>query len=252
MKSQLTSYDTRALRARVGAFSCHDQDALQAIQHAASIVRLKRGQPLKVSCEERRLVYIVRSGFLAVTASLVPQRRLVLSLVFPAGILRTALLPQLGQLSVVATMNSIVFKLSEAALQDMARQAGAVQALLEEGTAAQLMRDKLQIALLSGATGEERVASFLTEIAFRLGRPHGAGAIVDVPLSRTDIAQYLALNPDTLSRIFSRFKVQGLIRFANRRSVEITDLAALAERDPIGWLRSPGLGREALKAGALG
>jgi CRP/FNR family transcriptional regulator, anaerobic regulatory protein len=252
MKIQPASFDTQELRARLGLFGNHDLDALQTIQQSAAIVRLKRGQPLKLSGEEGRLVYIVRSGFLAVTASLVTDRRLVLSLLFPAGILRPATLPRLAQSSVVATMNSIVLKLGEVTLREMARQSGAVQALLDAAAVTQLMRDKLQIALLSGATGEERVASFLAEIAYRLGRPHGTGAIIEIPLSRTDIAQYLALNPDTLSRIFSRFKAQGVIRFENRRRVEITDLAALAERDPIGWLRSPALGHMPAKAGGWG
>jgi hypothetical protein len=55
-------------------------------------------------------------------------------------------------------------------------------------------------AIVGGLSGEDRVVSFLIELTLRLGTPAAAGITFTVPLSHTEIADYLALNADTLSR----------------------------------------------------
>ncbi|MGC5340792.1 helix-turn-helix domain-containing protein, partial [Escherichia coli] len=81
--------------------------------------------------------------------------------------------------------------------------------------------------------GDERVAGFLLETA-RRAHKNGNGDLIDMPVSRTDLAHHLALNPDTLSRVVSRFNAQGLIAMPSRRSFRILDAAGLAEVSPIG------------------
>ena len=53
-----------------------------------------------------------------------------------------------------------------------------------------------------------------------------------MPFDRKDIAFYLGLNPDTLSRIMSRFKTAGLIVQPERSRAVVRDLSALAARSP--------------------
>lgn len=53
-----------------------------------------------------------------------------------------------------------------------------------------------------------------------------------MPLDRREIAGYLGLNPDTLSRIMSRFKAAGLIGQPERSRALVRDLSALAARSP--------------------
>ena len=52
------------------------------------------------------------------------------------------------------------------------------------------------------------------------------------PFDRKEIAFYLGLNPDTLSRIMSRFKRAGLISQPERSRALVRDLSALAARSP--------------------
>jgi CRP-like cAMP-binding protein len=86
---------------------------------------------------------------------------------------------------------------------------------------------------LGGLSGEQRVASFLIELALRLGTPGGSGISFDLPLSRTDIADHLALNADTLSRIMSRLKTRGLIAQTGRTRAVIPDWTRLCELTPV-------------------
>ncbi len=54
----------------------------------------------------------------------------------------------------------------------------------------------------------------------------------ELPFNRKDIADYLGLNPDTLSRIMSRLKAAGLIGHSERNRAVVRDFPALAARTP--------------------
>ena len=72
-------------------------------------------------------------------------------------------------------------------------------------------------------SAEERVAGFLIEMA---GRRPGAAAI-DLPMSRQDIADYLGLTIETVSRTFSQLAQSGTIALENSRRVVFCNRAAL-------------------------
>jgi len=88
--------------------------------------------------------------------------------------------------------------------------------------------------VLGRYTGPERLAAFLADLARRTGWPRGAGLEVMLPMSREDIADHLGLNADTVSRLCSRLKGAGLVRFPAPSRCEIPDLAALEATIPLG------------------
>jgi CRP/FNR family nitrogen fixation transcriptional regulator len=51
----------------------------------------------------------------------------------------------------------------------------------------------------------------------------------DLPMSRTDIGDYLGLTIETVSRVFSRLKDKGYIRMPSLRKVEIAKWQALQD-----------------------
>lgn len=72
-------------------------------------------------------------------------------------------------------------------------------------------------------SAEERVACFLLEMA---SRKSGAGAI-DLPMSRQDIADYLGLTIETVSRTFTQLALSGTITLESSRRVVLRNRAAL-------------------------
>jgi hypothetical protein len=86
------------------------------------------------------------------------------------------------------------------------------------------LRAKRRSALIGRATAMERVSAFLLEMVD--GHPGGACAVVLLP-SRHDIADYLSLAMETVSRVLTCLRVRGVIRFAAIRSVQICNRKAL-------------------------
>ena len=80
-----------------------------------------------------------------------------------------------------------------------------------------LRRSREHVLTLGCRTACERVASFLNDLAVRLGNRRS----LDLPMSRQDIADYLGLTIETVSRTFTLFQTAGLIRLHGRRSVEL-------------------------------
>jgi CRP/FNR family transcriptional regulator len=80
-------------------------------------------------------------------------------------------------------------------------------------------------------SADERLAAFLVDLSRRLSARGFSASRFELRMPRTDIANYLRLAPETVSRVFRRFQDDGMIR-VSRREVEISDarrLAALAE-----------------------
>ena len=64
--------------------------------------------------------------------------------------------------------------------------------------------------MLGSLTGEQRVAAFLVSSGTRQGQVVSNRCTLRLPMLRADIADYLSLNPDTLSRIMSDLQQRGI------------------------------------------
>jgi CRP-like cAMP-binding protein len=73
-------------------------------------------------------------------------------------------------------------------------------------------------------SAEERVAGFLLEMAGR----NSSGAAVDLPMSRQDIADYLGLTIETVSRTFTQLVQSGTIVLETSRRIQFRNRAALS------------------------
>lgn len=83
-----------------------------------------------------------------------------------------------------------------------------------------------QMLLLGRKSATEKVASFLLLIADRQG---GDGTGIEVPMTRGDIADYLGLTIETVSRTLTRLKHEGLISLPVPARIEICDYDRLKE-----------------------
>jgi CRP/FNR family nitrogen fixation transcriptional regulator len=88
-----------------------------------------------------------------------------------------------------------------------------------------ISRLQSQLLIVGRITAPEKVGSFILEMAMRLSR--GRSDTVALPITRYDIAEYLAVSVETVSRSLSDLKHRGLIQMSGTREVKIIDRDAL-------------------------
>lgn len=93
-------------------------------------------------------------------------------------------------------------------------------------TASELQRAEKHVLLLV-RTAQERVASFLLEMADRAA---GTGT-VELPMSRQDIADYLGLTIETVSRTLTSLEAQAAIALPSSRKVRLINMRELRRLD---------------------
>ena len=80
-------------------------------------------------------------------------------------------------------------------------------------------------ALMLIKNAQERVGSFLLEMADRIS----IGNLIELPMSRQDIADYLGLTIETVSRTFTILEGASAIGLPNSRAVVLRDRAVLRD-----------------------
>lgn len=86
---------------------------------------------------------------------------------------------------------------------------------------------------LGRKTAAEKIASFLLMIARNIdptADPARRAAAFDLPLSRAEIADFLGLTIETVSRQFTRLRNDGVMRIENNRHIIVDDLRRLEVR----------------------
>jgi CRP/FNR family nitrogen fixation transcriptional regulator len=92
-----------------------------------------------------------------------------------------------------------------------------------------LSRLQSQLLTLGRITALEKVGSFLLELASRSSAE--SNDKIALPISRYDIADYLALSVETVSRSLTDLKNRGVIKMLSTRIVKIVDRDALDEAE---------------------
>jgi CRP/FNR family transcriptional regulator, anaerobic regulatory protein len=213
--------------------STPDDNRFASLGSRATLIRAKRGQQLALGTGATEAVYIVRSGLLVVQAAPPAKLRQLLALLYPGDIFRSTFAPPLPGTVLTAAgacdlwrLQAPIFETALSADAELGRRLG-------QQLADQQARKLMHVAIIGGMSGEERVASFLIELALRIGTNCAAGISFEIPLSRADIADYLALNPDTLSRIMSRLRARGVVSQPGRRLALVQNWNGLCALSPM-------------------
>jgi len=206
---------------------------LGALRQCVTTVRARRRQRLALVRGQAEAVYIVRAGLLVLQTMPPGKHRQLLELLYPDDIFRSAFAPPLIESTLSAVAVSEIWRLPAANFETLLCTDAVLGQHLNRQLADQHARAILHLATVGGFNGEERTASFLMELALRIGTRCANGISLEIPLSRTEIADYLALNPDTLSRIMSRLKGRGVVTQTGRARVVLPDWEGLCALSPI-------------------
>jgi CRP/FNR family transcriptional regulator, nitrogen fixation regulation protein len=130
------------------------------------------------------------------------------------------------QFSAEAIETCVVLVVKRSALVTLAERDGDIARQLWSHTAAELQRVRTHTLLLI-KSAEQRVACFLIEMADRKTN-HEA---VELPMSRQDIADYLGLTIETVSRTLTHLEAKAAIALPSSRRIVLRNRPALMRLD---------------------
>ena len=163
-------------------------------------------------------VYAVRSGTFKIYTVDAEGREHVLGFHLPGELMGLkAIYPKRHITNAMALDTATVCRLPYEGLSDMAMHIPGLQSQLVR----LMSKDLTEAVTLAGDfTAEERLAAFLTGLSRRYVERGFSATEFNLTMSRRDVANYLRLAPETVSRVFARFEKDQLIA-VDRRAVTL-------------------------------
>lgn len=197
-------------------------DALIALEQIGTRRLYQRDTEIYAEGDAADCWYKVVSGAVRTTKQLADGRRHVAEFFFAGDCFGFDSTPA-RMFSAEAVGDAIVMRFSRAATDRLIDDQPQLARRLCTMTLRDLAHAQTRMLLLGRMTAPERVASFLLELAER----RDAHRLLDVPMSRTDIADYLGLTIETVCRVLSALKRNGTIATPTIHQIELRDRAAL-------------------------
>ena len=205
-------------------------DDLAKLDSIAERTALKAGEGLIRQGDPAGHVFNITSGSVRVYKLLSDGRRQITGFLFAGDFVGLATGEDYA-FSAEAIEDATLCRFRKSDYRALIREAPALESALLERATHELAAAQNQMLLLGRKTALERVASFLLNLPEDPVRPATDG-LVRLPMTRAEIADYLGLTIETVSRVFSRLKTTGVIRLVSLHELRIEQpdrLAALAE-----------------------
>ncbi|MEQ1576970.1 MAG: Crp/Fnr family transcriptional regulator [Hyphomicrobium sp.] len=208
-------------------------EELSGLNQIARHRRLKAGQKIISDQDLPDYFAIVLSGSAKLTKVLPDGRQQIVGLLFPSDFVGWPFESH-GSSHAEAATDMQLCSFPAAAFERLVKQHSGIQHQLFRNAFTQIEAAQDWMLLLGRMTAREKVANLFVMIARRSrgldscefdssGRER-----FDLPLSRSDTADFLGLTLETVSRQFRALKSEGIIRLDGTRTVTILDPIKLA------------------------
>lgn len=177
----------------------------------------EKGEEIYGESEKAECIYKVLAGAVRTYNILQDGRRQIGGFYLPGDLFGLEA-DERYSMSAEAVVNANILVIRRKAIATASQRDPRIMGMLLSSTARELNRARNH-ALLLVKTAQERVASFLLEMASRL-----PGDTVELPMCRQDIADYLGLTIETVSRT--------LTQLGNLRAIEIPSSRRIILRNP--------------------
>jgi CRP/FNR family transcriptional regulator len=213
---------------------CGALDAAQliALARASHKHRAGEGEELVGEAENIESYSNVLSGVVKLTKTLSDGRQQIVGLRFPSDFLGRPFRME-SKLNAEAATKVSLCSFPRGAIERMMKEQPDLERRLLQQTLKELDEARDWMVTLGRKTAAEKVASFLVLIARNIDHAldeDQQSCEFELPLTRADIADFLGLTIETVSRQFTRLRADGVIAIENNRHVSVPSLTRLEAR----------------------
>lgn len=188
-----------------------------------------REQTLYAAGQHFRALYVVRSGAFKTFVVDNEGETQVLGFHMPGEIMGLdAIASGRHECSAEALDRSSACEVPYESLEEVTRELPGLQKQLLRVISLEVQHDQRHLVMIGRKVALERLAIFLHSLSQRLERVRRDPQLFVLPMSRRDLANYLGLAIETVSRLFSRLAELDVIG-VDRKTIRILDPAKLRE-----------------------
>ncbi len=173
-------------------------------------------------------VYLVEAGHICIYRMMADGRRQVIDFAYAGDFIGLGALEEHAA-NAQATTKTRVRCIPVSALHDIARHDARFGLKLYEAVSRELQAARELLFTVSQRTATERLAAFLMALSRRNERRGEDPTEIVLPMTRTDIADFLGLTIETVSRTFTKFRSEHLIDLEQNILVTIREAGALEQ-----------------------
>ena len=203
-----------------------DDQELKQLSTIVTTVELVPGDPLFDESEPATHLFNVTAGTMKVYKLLPDGRRQITGFLFSGDFLGLANAETYAY-SAESVTHAALCRFPRKKLEDLLSRYPKLESRLLGMASHELAAAQEQMLLLGRKSAKEKIVSFLLTLAERAARRGQTGNPIAVPMSRTDIGDYLGLTTETVSRTFTQLKLAGRIVLLANGKVELRDMAAM-------------------------
>lgn len=193
-----------------------------------SLRELDKGQCLFFQGDAQTHIYRVQAGGLVAFLSLASGRRQVVDFSLPGDLIGFGSDARF-QFTAQAIARTELRCIPRDELKRRSMEDSRLAWTLYEAAVSRLHDTYEQLLTTGQRAPEERLAAFLVAMSRRNVRHGSNPALIHLPMMRTDIADYLGLTSETISRTFTHFKTTRLIEIGSYRRIRLIEPERLVQ-----------------------
>ncbi len=207
----------------------HDEEIVRLDAIVKHPKPLQKGNRIYFEGDEFTSVYAVRSGCIKTYKTTEEGEELVTGFYFPGEIFGSdGIVNKYYMVSAEALDTTAICEIPFNQLEKLSSEIPELMHRFYEVMSNEIVQDQQFIAMLNKSNSELRLASLLLNISSRITREQDYAANFSLPMTRGDIANYLGLTIETVSRIIGKFKKSGLIEISGN-NVSINTIPKLRQ-----------------------
>jgi len=202
------------------------KNPFDALDTQGTRVTLKRGQELYAEGNDAAYCYKLLTGSLRLVKLMSDGQRQICEFLVAGDLLGFEAQDE-HYFSAEAVSDAVVIRYPRRNAERLINEDPAAARFMRRLTSSSLQGAYERMVLLCHKSAQERIAWFLLEMADR-SKING-GNCVELPMTRSDIADYLGMVIETVSRVLTQLRQKGVISMKSVNSILLVDREGLED-----------------------
>lgn len=205
---------------RVPIFSSLTNEEMDAIQSLIIQRTYNKGEVILTANEPMHAIFILNEGVVKINKRFQDKEQILYLLTENEFFGETNLFAQTkSNMNVVALTKTVLCTISKADFERLVYKYPSIGLKMLEEITHRLIKTQQLIESTGFKPIDDRIVEMLNEFAPKYGKKAEKGTLIELPLNREELANYLGLTRETISRKLAKMDKEGLIKIIGHKKI---------------------------------